>query len=241
MTKKYIIIVLVSVLAAAGVWFFFRDTEEPARSLAEKAVGVHYVGGGTHVIEGAVLLPNPCYNLFVTAEKRSGAPEQVLLRFMAEKTAEVCAQVLFEAPFRITFDAADNAVLSAEINGISMPLELAYKERVSVPDGRDFSIRFGEERWVEDIKLVLVGVENDSRCPTDVTCIQAGWVTLRLKVDDEEITLRFPGDAQAPNAAVVGSYIVTLVGVEPYPVSKETLQEADYTAIIRVEAHDIKG
>ena len=120
-------------------------------------------------------------------------------------------------------------------------LEPTQQERVSVEEGSDFSFTQGQERWVEDLRITFSGVEDDSRCPADVVCVQAGWVTLRFRAGDEEILLRLPGDSIVPNAAVVGSYIITLVNVEPVAKSNESQESRAYSATLRVEAHDNKG
>src|SRR3989344_8847114 len=113
--NKIILGVLILGVLGVGAWFFMRgDKEVEHKPLAEKAVGVHYVGGGTHTIEGTIILPNPCYTLSVVSEKRSGVPEEILLRFTANQTADVCAQALYSAPFRLTFDADEHANLSGE-------------------------------------------------------------------------------------------------------------------------------
>ena len=234
--------VLILGVLGVGAWFLMRgDKEVEHKPLAEKIVGVHYAGGGTHTVEGTVTLPNPCYILSVASEKRSGAPEEILLRFTANQTADVCAQALYKAPFRTTFNAADDAVISAEINGVSLPLELTRKERVSAQEGGNFSLKEGEDRWIEDLHMIFTGVEDDSRCPVDVVCVQAGWVTLVFRAGSEEIRLRLPGDQIVPNAAVVGSYIITLVEVKPMPKSDELREDRAYSATLRVEVHDSKG
>lgn len=71
-------------------------------------------------------------------------------------------------------------VLSAEINDIPLSLELTRRERVSAQEGGDFSLKQGEDRWAEDLHVMFTGVEDDSRCPVYITCIQASWITLRL-------------------------------------------------------------
>jgi len=238
--------IIIVLLLGLGAWLVFRNGEEEATSaqpLAERAVGVHYAGNGTHTVEGTVMLPNPCYALSVLTEKRAGIPEEVLLRFTAEQTADICAQVIYEAPFRVSFDAADNAVLSATINDVPFVLGLERRERVSAEEGDTFTLAFGEVKWVEDLKITFKGVEDESRCPEDVQCIQAGWVTARIAAGGEELSLRLPGDSNVSNAAVTGSYIITIVEVSPQPRhgGDQELGDADYTVTLRVEAHDSKG
>ena len=239
MNKKIIIGLIAALLGSAGVWFFVRDTKKAPQPLAQKAVGTHYTGGGLHVVEGVVTLPNPCYALTVSAEKRGGSPEEVLLRFSAVKTADVCVQVIDDAPFYAAFDAADNAVLSAVINDVSMALELVRKPRISVLLGEEFTISQDEYRWMEGLNIVFLGVEDDNRCPSDVQCVQAGWATARVQIGAQEVQLRLPGDASVPNAVVVGSYIITVVDIAPHPKSTEQIKQ--YTATLRIEIHDLKG
>ncbi len=240
MNKKIVVGIVVLILGSVGVWFIWRGKQKPSPiALAQKAVGTHYAGGGSHVIEGTVTLPNPCYTLMVTAEKKGGSPEQVLLQFSAQQTADACVQVEHDAPFRVSFEAADDAVLSAVINEVPMALELERKLRVSVDAGEEFIIAQSEDRWVEDLKITFLGVEDDNRCPVDVQCIQAGWVTARFQAGTEEILLRLPGDASIPNAAVAGSYIITVVDIAPHPKSTEPIKQ--YTATLRIEIYDLKG
>gem|GEM_PF-1964082 len=246
-TKKTIWGILIIVLLGLGAWLMFRsagwrsEEEASAQPLAEKATGVDYAGNGMHTVEGTVTLPNPCYTLSVSAENHGGSPEEVVLRFTAEQTADICAQVIFEAPFRVSFDAANNAVLSATINNTPFVLDVERRERVSAEEGNTFTLAFGEVKWVEDLKIAFTGVEDDSRCPQDVQCIQAGWVTVHIKAGGEELRLRLPGDSGIPNAAVTGSYIITLLEVSPHPKSGPELDGADYMVTLRVEAHDSKG
>ena len=236
----------IAILAVLGVgaWLLMRGgPEEAGKPLAKEALGTHFAGDGMHTVEGTVMLPNPCYTLTVAAEKRAGSPEETLLQFTATKTADVCAEFLYEAPFRLTFNASKDVILSAEINGVPMALNLGWEERISVETGSDFSLPLGDARWVEDMQVVFADVEDDSRCPIDVTCIQAGWATLRFTVgvEAQELLLRVPGDQTVPNAAVVGSYIITLVGVEPEAKSDDPQENRAYKATLRVDIHDSKG
>lgn len=235
--------VVILAVIGTGVWLWFQGgAKEQEKPLVEKVLGTHFVGDGVHTVEGTVMLPNPCYTLTVATEKRASSPEEVLLRFTAEKTADVCAQFLYEAPFRLTFQAGKDVVLKAEINGIPTELVLGREDRIAAEEGVDFTVPLGEARWIEDLVVAFSAVEDDSRCPVDVQCIQAGWVTVRLQVGDElGVLLRLPGDASVPNAAVVGSYIITLVNVDPAPKSNEPQENRAYTAILRVEVHDTKG
>lgn len=113
-------------------------------------------------------------------------------------------------------------------------------ERVTAPLGKEFIIRKGAHVWVDGLEVVFLSVEEDSRCPKDVQCIWAGRIRARFSAGGEEFGLALPGDAQAPNAGVVGSYIVTLLDIKPAPVAGERIDQSAYTATLRVEIHDTK-
>lgn len=115
-------------------------------------------------------------------------------------------------------------------------------ERVTASLGEAFGIRKGAHVWVDGLEMQFLSVEEDSRCPKDVQCIWAGRIRARFSAGGEEVELALPGDQQVPNAAIVGSYIITLVAMDPVAIAGERrLDQGVYTATLRVEVHDIKG
>jgi hypothetical protein len=86
--------------------------------------------------------------------------------------------------------------------------------------------------------LIFEGIEQDSRCPSDVTCIQAGSVTALFDAWDgraahrEAITL--PA-TDGTGRARLGALEVTLHAVEPAPLSTRAIRPFDYRAVVSVE------
>ncbi len=84
--------------------------------------------------------------------------------------------------------------------------------------------------------LIFEGVDHDSRCPTDVTCVQAGSVTALFDVWDGRaahrgaVTLPSVG----PATVTLGPLEVTLLAVEPAPNSKKPTQAFDYRAVVSI-------
>jgi hypothetical protein len=89
--------------------------------------------------------------------------------------------------------------------GLGTPFLMAPGERVLL-DGADLTLRF-------------IGVEDDSRCPTDalVLCVWAGSATVRLATGtvlaDESVLVLHSGPE--PRARDVGGFRVELVAVLP--------------------------
>jgi len=84
------------------------------------------------------------------------------------------------------------------------------------------------------ITVVPIEVVEDSRCPEDVQCIQAGTVRINVRIGDEiETTEKI---ITLGEKEVFGDISVRLIDVKPYPNSKKTIERDDY-----VFTFEIKG
>lgn len=111
--------------------------------------------------------------------------------------------------------------------------------QLSVALGESFTLQAGQEVAVDDGRLYirLRGVSDDSRCPTDVTCVWAGDATVRLGVrlgrameQDREVHTTLD-----PKNIVFAEYRITLEALSPEPHSGTTISEDEYRARLRVE------
>lgn len=85
----------------------------------------HQFKDGTHTIAGELNLPTPCHILDTRAVIRASFPEQVVVEFsVRSKDAELCAQVITPARFKILFDALENVIITATINSEPVILNL---------------------------------------------------------------------------------------------------------------------
>ncbi len=91
--------------------------------------------------------------------------------------------------------------------------------------------------------LIFEGIDRDSRCPTDVTCVQAGSVTALFDAWDGRtahrgaVTLPSVG----PATVTLGPLEVTLLAVEPAPNSRKPLQPFDYRAVVSIARPAARG
>ena len=110
-----------------------------------------------------------------------------------------------------------------------------------VPLGRDFRLKEGQSAEIQgtDLVVTFTRLVSDSRCPSNVTCIQAGEATIAIKVtgldDPQAFELTTPGDAGA-NEKRLGKFIVQLRAVEPYPTDPGSSGKSDVlmVAVLRV-------
>ena len=91
-------------------------------------------------------------------------------------------------------------------------------------------IPFEQTIQYEDLELYFYDVE-DSRCPVDVSCIWEGQVTAMIHVKNQ--THKISGYF-TPNHTVnyITPYNVTLVDIQPHPVSTE---KPEYVATVEIK------
>ncbi len=87
-----------------------------------------------------------------------------------------------------------------------------------------------------DQKQMFDRVEEDSRCPEDVTCITAGNARLAFSFrrgSDAASRIEL-NTGRPPRDTVVGSYRITLHGLAPVPNSRRTIDSGAYIATVSV-------
>lgn len=103
---------------------------------------------------------------------------------------------------------------------------------------RDFGIRPGQTARVEGTALTvsLVGVPEDSRCPTDVQCVWAGNGAVSLVVTDETgaKSTVILNTTLSPRSVRVSGYEISFTGLKPDPKQGSPIPLASYVATLRI-------
>ena len=131
---------------------------------------------------------------------------------------------------------------------IAPALLLSCPERSSSPDNKadarsvrlnqEFSIRVGQQVTVqgEKLKVKLVSVANDSRCPRDVKCVWAGNAEVMIHAETKgksaDLKLNTSGAENFPKEVSHQGYKFTLVALSPLPSKDKAIKPADYSATI---------
>jgi len=103
--------------------------------------------------------------------------------------------------------------------------ELSENYQLDVP----FEIKMGQSVQFEDLELIF-GDITDTRCPLDVTCIWEGDVTVQISIKNQ--THRASGLFTLDYVfSYITPYEITLVDIQPHPISTE---KADYIATINI-------
>lgn len=98
-----------------------------------------------------------------------------------------------------------------------------------------FELKFNGSAMLDGdgFKLTFDAVPEDSRCPKDVDCIQAGQarITLLANLDESNSDVEYvwPASQIGNVARTVGPFKVHLLDVSPYPVSGKLTKPEDYT------------
>ncbi|PHM10191.1 hypothetical protein [Nostoc sp. 'Peltigera malacea cyanobiont' DB3992] len=128
-----------------------------------------------------------------------------------------------------------------EVQSIAQGHHQQLMARVGTTFNTPFYLKYGKTAYLptENIEIKFSKVIQDSRCPSDVTCIWQGQVIIGLdiikngkQVSTLMLTL-VPGRDALP-IQFLDKYSVTLIGVSPYPNSKKTIALKDYIAKIVV-------
>jgi hypothetical protein len=109
---------------------------------------------------------------------------------------------------------------------------------VTVPLGREFTLRVGQSAVVDGtgLRLVLAKVTQDSRCPVDVQCVWEGDAAVSVEIDDRSAPTSYElhTSGRYPREVTHGAYRVTLVRLDPAPRSSAPVSPSDYLATLSV-------
>ncbi|MES2088122.1 MAG: carboxypeptidase-like regulatory domain-containing protein [Patescibacteria group bacterium] len=98
----------------------------------------------------------------------------------------------------------------------------------------ELTLGVGESKKIDDLTIKINKVLEDSRCPSDVQCIQAGTVRLEtlLTLPDSTESAVFSLNAKQQ---LYGSYLISLIAVLPGKISTKTITNKDYAVTFLVE------
>jgi hypothetical protein len=210
-------------------------------------------------------LPNACYTFGHYRLTRDGDALQVeIVNLIPDDPMLACAEIYGMITTRIPVEGGVEACqfYQVEVNGTPYSVQaIAPNARCMGPSADpdpgtgpwpedSVVLDFGRRTPVAgtDLALTLIGVSEDSRCPSDVVCIWAGRAVvvllaeldghglweLRLSTDGGSTDGGTPeGDADVtPETA--GGYTVELLQLEPYPVSPGQIPKGEYAARVLV-------
>lgn len=122
---------------------------------------------------------------------------------------------LLAIAFTLSFFISQPAAFSLEAIPLDFPIGLKMGETASINS---------------ELKMTLLTIE-DSRCPSDVTCVWQGTVSAKIQLENGEQDLgiyTIPMETMAGNEQTFDGYHIRLTNVEPYPISTMPIEQTDY-------------
>jgi hypothetical protein len=100
--------------------------------------------------------------------------------------------------------------------------------QVTLAPGATVSLKAAE------MKVRFVAVTEDSRCPRDVACVWAGEIKVRIEIQ-QATQLASQVEILEGGSTMAGAYRVTLVRVEPQPMTGAKIAPQDYRATLQID------
>ncbi|MFA5877332.1 MAG: hypothetical protein WC880_03125 [Candidatus Paceibacterota bacterium] len=101
------------------------------------------------------------------------------------------------------------------------------------------TIRLGEQIVFEDLSVRVISLEEDSRCPTGVQCIQAG--TVRVKVEIVSGLGTSTPIIGLGKSITTEAEVITLTTTTPYPARDVSIVPNEYQFIFTVAKRTVAG
>lgn len=115
-------------------------------------------------------------------------------------------------------------------------LEVDFIEKVSANDRNSAELKIGESKTVNGVRITVNKLVEESRCPIDAVCIQAGKfianVTLKSDTDTETLNM-----TEGASATLIDTFKVSLVSAKPLPMASKPTLESDYRLLFKVESN----
>lgn len=148
-------------------------------------------------------------------------------------------------PLRRPLGLLAGALLTALVGCAADPLQLENEPSpspasavVRPPLGEVFQLRPGEVASIEDGELLIAfhSVRQDSRCPSDATCVWQGDAELYIGTapDGGPWSWTILHTGVEPMSRNVAGLLVTVAGLDPVPLSGSTIPQSSYRASLRV-------
>jgi len=142
------------------------------------------------------------------------------------------AEVSSDAPLAVGVFRTINGFPDLGIGVSALPV--ASGEAADVDPGAEFELRVGESVRIRDTdaRIELWDLSEDSRCPVDVVCVWEGRavIELRLSSGGEPARSARLSTETDKNSVEFAGYRISLVGVDPDPVSTDPPELSDYRA-----------
>jgi hypothetical protein len=105
---------------------------------------------------------------------------------------------------------------------LGIPFQLGFNQMMATDQG---------------LQIKFANMTQDSRCPSDVTCVWQGQakILVNIKMNNQDLgnfTL-ISGNDKKLTVQTFDHYYIQLMNVDPYPISTKKIQLSDYTVVLK--------
>lgn len=115
----------------------------------------------------------------------------------------------------------------------------AQKSMVHADFGNQFQLKISEVASIKsgEVELTLLEVTEDTRCPSNLNCFEAGQIqiTVKVLVNKQDLgTLNLIYNASRKDLAIkqFDNYMIEFVKAEPYPKINQEIELSDYVVTL---------
>lgn len=119
----------------------------------------------------------------------------------------------------------------------------AFAEEVIFLD-LPIGLKIGESENIDSGLIITLLAVEDSRCPSDVTCVWQGTVNAKIKLENEGKDLgiyEIPMETIQASEQIFEGYYIRLTNVEPYPVSSDPIKDENYSLTFFVSSAEVEN
>lgn len=113
----------------------------------------------------------------------------------------------------------------------------SVEDNVAAALSEEFNLPAGKTAVIEgeDLSIRFLEVTNDSRCPSDVVCIQMGDAKcdIAFKLNNSEYPMTLIAGGNQTSEVVFEGYTINF-NLQPYPVSTQQIAPGDYYLVMTV-------
>lgn len=103
--------------------------------------------------------------------------------------------------------------------------------------GQEINFKIGETIYSSNNSMSLKVIEvNDSRCPSDVTCVWEGEAKVKFNFENNNSN-EFILSTLFPKSDTIDNYIIRLIDVTPYPISTKEITLEEYSVKVQLEPY----
>jgi len=124
----------------------------------------------------------------------------------------------------------------------TMAWYIINKDDVGMEKKNSMTLKIGERKEFAEIAITLIKILDDSRCPTNLSCVWNGELAVEIMFESENnsknvnLTTDPSGGLHSANHdCIIGNYNIKIVNVDPQKMADKKIKESDYRVAFSFE------